>query len=286
MVVINFDDGQKCSYDGYLYDMLNAFKLAVTKHNTSVVGLIDGRSGQGKSTLAVQCGKFWAQNDLHLYYDPQEFMKGLSEAKAESCHIFDEALIISNRSSLSEVNRMIIQAMSMIRSKRLYVIFCVNSIFDLDRNLVLSRGDFLLHVYGTLINRGSFCAYFKAAGDKKDNLKLLYLLGKKMYDYSKPRANFFGSFPKTFLVDESRYEADKQNAVNKFLRGETKGSMGKREESYKKLLAQILLYGKREHGVNLIDYTNGLGINKNKLSNLVIWAREQGYLKKIEGDKE
>lgn len=210
---------QQCYYDGYLKQNLDGFKDAVQNKKTSAVFLIDGRSGMGKSTLAMQLGNYLDDSFSldKVYFSPEEFLKGLSNAKKGDFLLFDEAMIISNRSTLSEINRMVVIAMSMIRSKQIFVCFCVNSIFDLDRNLALSRADLLLHVYGdNLTDRGNFCCFFKAKG-QEDRIKLLYLLGKKFYSYSKPKANFYGRFTTNFIVDETEYDIKKQAAINKFL---------------------------------------------------------------------
>ena len=122
--------------DGYYKQLLDDFKDAVENHNTSIVIIIDGKSGKGKTTLSNQTGRYLDPNfDLkNIYYNPETFLKGLANSKKGEYHSFDEAMIISSRSVMSQVNRMIIQAMSMIRSKNIYVCFCVNSIFDLDKN--------------------------------------------------------------------------------------------------------------------------------------------------------
>lgn len=209
--------------DGYLHELLEGFRNAVEKHNTSVVIVVDGRSGMGKTTLANQIGIILDPNfDLpKLYYDPETFLDGLATAKKGDVFLFDEAMLISSRSALTEINRMIVQAMSMIRSKNIYVIFCVNSIFDLDKNLAISRADILLHVYGeSLIDRGRFAAFFRAK-DGLDRLKQLYLKGKKLYEYTEPKANFIGSFTKNFVVDEQEYEKRKQEGINRFLKSST-----------------------------------------------------------------
>jgi len=209
------------SLDGYLKELLDIFKLAVNEKNTSAVIIVDGRSGLGKSTISNQIGlycdpKYTLQN---IYYEPEAFLEGLSEAKEGSFLLFDEAMLISSRSALSHINRMVIQAMSMIRSKKIFVCFAINSVFDLDRNLAISRADVLIHVFGDhLFDRGKFVCFFKAK-DRRDRLKELYLFGKKYYNYNKPKGNFYGKFPKEFVVDEKEYERRKQIGVNNFLRG-------------------------------------------------------------------
>jgi len=230
-------------YDKYLLDNLEGFKRTVLNKNTSFVMVIDGRSGMGKTTLANQLGHFFDDNYGidKIFWEPKKFLEGLEKAKKGDFLLFDEAMILSSRSAMSEINRMVVMAMSMIRSKQLFICFCVNSIFDLDRNLALSRADFLLHVYGdNLGDRGNFTAFFRARGDI-DRIKSLYLRGKKYYSYSQPRANFFGSFGKRFIVDEKEYEKRKQAGVNSFLKGDT--SMGKREKKYRKVCQNMIKFG-------------------------------------------
>ena len=227
-IIYRKSDGEDVKFfqDGYLVRTLAVFKNAIEKHNTSAVIMIDGRSGMGKTTLGNQIGVTLDEDYglKNIYYNPQDFIDALKIAKRGECLMFDEAMLISSRSALSAINKMIVQAMSMIRSKRLYIIFCVNSFFDLDRNLAVSRADLLLHVYGqSLIDRGRFSAFFKGT-DGQDRIKLLYLLGKKLYSYGKPKANFIGKFSKCFVVDEKEYEKQKQKGVNAFLGG----SVGKK----------------------------------------------------------
>ena len=203
----------------HLRQILKGFKWAVKNKNTSAVILFDGRSGMGKTTLACQCGLYCDPNFTldKVYFTPDQLLAGLDTAQPGSFHLLDEAMIISNRSSMSLLNRAIIQAMSMIRSKRIIVGFCINSIFDMDRNIVLSRADILLHVYGdSLTDRGKFMAFFKGA-DGIDKLKLLYLIGKKFYDYSKPKSNFNTTFSSRFIFNDEEYEKKKQQGISTFL---------------------------------------------------------------------
>jgi len=205
--------------DGKLHEILLGFRKAMYKKNTSGVIIIDGKSGFGKTTLGNQVSITLDENYglKKIFYNPDSFLAGLAEAKQGDTLMFDEAMLISNRSTMSAINKMVIQAMSMIRSKRICIIFCVNSIFDLDKNLVLSRANLLLHVYGdSLFDRGKYAVFFKPRG-QQDKIKQLYLLGKKFYDYSRPKANFISKFSSEFVVDEEEYEKQKQIGVNAFL---------------------------------------------------------------------
>jgi len=227
-----------------LRDLLDAYKWAVAKKNTSAVFIIDGRSGMGKTTLSCLIGKYCYEgfNLEHVCFTPEQFLETLSKAVPGSVVIFDEALLISNRSAMSQINRMIVMAMSMIRSKRIIVIFIVNSIFDLDRNLALSRADLLLNVYGdSLTDRGKFMAFFKGM-DGIDRIKLLYLYGKKYYDYGRPKSNFNTTFPNHFALDEAEYERKKQDGVNKFLNSGTAGKIGRAESKARASRDSLILW--------------------------------------------
>ena len=220
MVIVNYEKDLKVSYDGFLMKNLITLKDGVENHDISAKMLIDGKSGLGKSTKAFQIAKFWNKNfSLNdVYFDVDEFLKGLAHAVAGQVFVFDEAMIINSRAWATQRNRMIIIALSMIRSKNIYIIFCINSVFDLDKNIVLNSADILLHIYSKgLIDRGLFCAFFKSPGDQNDRLKGLYLNGKKYYDYNKPRANYYGRFSKKFILNEKLYETKKQKAINSFL---------------------------------------------------------------------
>lgn len=265
-------------YADKLDALLQGFKKAIDYKNTSVVIVVDGRSGMGKTCLANQLGIYL---DPHfnldkILYTPQEFMEALAVAKKGDFLLFDEAMLLSNRSAMSTINKMIIQAMSMIRSKNIYVCFCVNSIFDLDKNLSLHRADILFHVYGdNLIDRGKYAAFFKVKAGE-DRLKKLYLFGKKWYSYSQPKANFISRFVNEFVVDEEEYEKRKQIGVNKFLQGvEKKEGVYARKD--KERLINVIEFVMREKGVTYTELRDKCKVNAEYLSQIraVIKARSQ-----------
>jgi len=217
----------------------------------------------GKTTLGNQVGITLDENYglEKIFYNPEDFLKALQKAKKGDCLMFDEAMLISSRSALSAINKMIIQAMSMIRSKRIYIIFCVNSIFDLDKNLAISRADLLLHVYGkSLIDRGKFSAFFKGT-DGIDRIKQLYLNGKKFYNYGIPRCNYRSRFSKEFVVDEKEYERRKQKGVNAFLSGEAKVGGSKTQSAYTSRNQAVRALSKNGFSVKKICEETGLSMD-------------------------
>lgn len=263
-----------------LRNILDSYKYAVHYKNTSAVWIVDGRSGMGKSTFAGQQGlycdpKFSLKN---YHWDPDTFLNGeynsdgnlikngLKTASKGDVILFDEAMQLSNRSALSKINRMIVQAMSMIRSKNIFVIFCVNSLFDLDRNLAISRAESCLHVYGkNLYDRGNFTSFYKA-NDGKNRLKLLYLLGKKFYSYSKPKSNFYSTFPKHSVVDDSEYNRLKDIGVNKFLSGD---KSNERSDRYREAFRDLLFWINKIEGYAIQDIMEKVKIGERTLRTLI-----------------
>lgn len=245
-VYINSEEKVRCLKLPYklpekLRQILDGFKWAIHSKNQSAVLIMDGRSGMGKTTLSTQIGSYMSKDFglEDIYFTPETFIEALSNTKKGQVLVFDEAMLLSSRAALSAINRMIVIAMSMIRSKNLLIIFNVNSIFDLDRNLALSRADLLLHVYGeSLTDKGKFLAFFKGA-DGIDRIKQLYIYGKKYYSYGNPKSNFHSVFSSYFAVDEDEYERRKQEGVNKFLKGTKKDTLSKDKASRDKLIRFI-----------------------------------------------
>lgn len=223
-----------------LVENMDGFIKGVMKKNTSAVFIIDGRSGQGKTTLACQLGCY-INKEVKKYYEsesnkgeapsftldnlawtPNSFIEKFEHVKKGDVVIFDEAMIISNRSTMSDLNKKVIIMMSMIRSKQVFVIFCVNSIFDLDKNLPLHRADMLLSVYPRekkFASRGGYMCVPAAKG----KLKYLYITGKKYYNYNKARPAFTNTFSGYFPFDDTEYERRKQESINSYFDNDNSG---------------------------------------------------------------
>ena len=251
-VVIPIEEQTRVSQLNYklplkLRELLDGFKWAIHNKKQSAVVLVDGRSGMGKTTISFQMAKYMSPNFnlSNVHFTPDEFLEALTKTNKGDTLIFDEAMLLSSRSALSAINKMIVVAMSMIRSKNLFIIFNVNSIFDLDKNLALSRADLLLNCYGdSLTDKGKFIAFFKG-GDGRDRIKELYIFGKKYYSYSHPKGNFFTTFSSEFVLDEDEYEKKKQIGVNAFLkRAKTKLSEKQRasRDASVKYFSEVLNY--------------------------------------------
>lgn len=245
LVFFNSAFGKKKSfYQSKLLAMnLDNFVNGVLNKKTSAVFIYDGRSGLGKTTKSCQ-DACYIHNKVREWYKkkgiekeapeftldnmcwtPQRFIEILEDKenklKKGSIVILDESMIISNRSAMSEINKAVVIMMSMIRSKQIFVIFNVNSIFDLDRNLPLHRADMLINLYprgGRFADRGAY----QVIPSNKGQIKHLYIVGKKHYDYSKARKALNDTFSSFFPFDEEEYEKRKQQAISNYFNKDTK----------------------------------------------------------------
>ena len=139
---------------------------------------------------------------------PMEFRKAIHEAKKGQAVIYDEAFTgLSSKGSLTEINKILVEQMMEMGAKNLLVILILPTIFLLEKYAALFRAKGLFHVYKRKGKRG----YWRYYNRKKK--KLLYLLGKKLLDYSKPHVRFRGRFLKLYTVDETEYRAKKDYAL-------------------------------------------------------------------------
>jgi hypothetical protein len=197
--------------DGYLKQGLSKAKKVVSKDWDWVV-LIDGVEGGGKSVLTQQCAKevdptFCIER---IAFTPEEFKDAIHKAKKYQAVIYDEAYTgLSSRGTMSDINKTLVQMLAEIRQKNLFVFIVMPTFFDLDRYAAIWRSKVLLHVYvDNEYERGRFCFY------NKDRKKNLYILGKKFYNYGKPRPNFRGRFTNYYAVNEEEYRAKKLKALS------------------------------------------------------------------------
>lgn len=205
--------------DNNLKKNLDFIKERVLTRRTDFVLGVDGRTGAGKSTIAMQIARYLDSSFSldRVAFTPQQFANCLKQAKKGEVVLLDEAIVLNSRNSMSEWNKKIMMLMAQIRSKQLFIIFCLPSIFDLDKNISLFRIDLLIHCYQKEFGkRGFFTAYFQ------DRIKTLYLLGKKYYSYNKPKPNLSGTFSRCFTIDEDSYEKKKQQAINSLASGKSK----------------------------------------------------------------
>lgn len=179
------------------------------------VAVVDGEEGVGKSVLAMQIATYLDPSFTldRIVFSSDDFLKIIKDPKTKkgSAVVLDEAFnAANNRASLTEVNRAMIGVATEMRQKNLFVIMVLPSFFDLDKYFALWRCRALIHVYFTENEDRNYVIF------PKDQKKLLYLSGKKTYNYSYPRSPFPPfTFPHYYPVDEEEYRNKKSNAFKK-----------------------------------------------------------------------
>lgn len=199
--------------DGLYNQLLNFARPIVQKKDFDFVIAVDGEEGSGKSVFAMQIGKI-LDPDLHLdniCFTPDEFVNAVTKAKKNQCIIFDEAFTgMSNRASLSEINKLIVSLMMEMRQKNLFVIVVMPTFFMFEKYVVFHRAKGFFHVYiNEDMDRGQWRFF------NRKSMRYLYIKGKKYYDYEVQDHTSFGKFRDQYMVDETAYRAKKAIAFSK-----------------------------------------------------------------------
>ena len=196
--------------DGIAKDNLDTAKKVIKK-DWDMIFAYDGYEGSGKSTKAIQ-DAFYCDPTLNLdriTFTPTEFRRAVMNAKQYQSVVYDEAYTgLSSRAAMTHVNRALVKMLAEIRQKNLFIFVVMPTFFDLDKYVALWRSRALVHIYTReKFERGYFTFY------NVDRKKQLYVIGKKYYSYSKPKANFFGRFTKTLPIDEQKYKQKKRGSL-------------------------------------------------------------------------
>jgi len=238
--------------------------------------VVDGSEGAGKSVFAFQLAKILDPdfNINKVTMTPNEFTRAVIKANKGDCIVFDEAFTgLSSRASLTEINRVIVSLMMEMRQKNLFIIIVMPTIFLLDRYVALFRARGLFHIYLKNGKRGRWI-YFN---NKKK--KLLYILGKKLFSYSKPKSKFRGRFLDTYTVNEEEYREKKKKALMEKSRS-TKAETFKFQRDN---LFYILNKKLKINKTNISKHCEGLGfkIDRSTISKIIM-EKEIEMIKKEE----
>jgi hypothetical protein len=212
MVMVFEGTPQQYSMDGYLKTNLDDAKHYI-KNDWDMLFLIDGPEGAGKSVFGMQCG-FYCDPTMTLdryAFSPYQFRKMVMTAQPYTCVVYDEAHSgLNARAAMTMVNRTLVSMMTEIRQKNLFIFVVLPSFFDVDRYVAIWRARALFHVYtADNMERGYFACY------NQQSKKMLYLNGKKLYQYGCQRPDFIGRFPNFYPLDEAEYRKRKVDALKK-----------------------------------------------------------------------
>lgn len=193
---------------------------------------VDGREGSGKSTFALQLGKYIdpSLNLSRIVFSPEDFREAILNAKPHQCVIYDEAFTgFSSRASLSPINKVLVSLAMQMRQKNLCVIIVLPTIFLLDRYMAIFRTRALIHVFESHSRRGYFCLY------NYRQKKSLILLGAKTMSYNSKfvRSNFLGRFYGKFALGDEKVEKKYRKMKEEALANSEKTQMSSAQVRYK-----------------------------------------------------
>ena len=137
-----------------------------------------------------------------IVFSGEKFEQAIKNAEKHQCIVFDEAFNgLDSTGATTKLNRFIVRKLMECRQKNLFIIIILPTIFLLQKYAAIFRSKALFHVYATAKGiRGYYRVY------NKFNKKMLYILGKKLYSYSKPYIEkshrYYGIYP----IDEDDLE--------------------------------------------------------------------------------
>jgi len=207
----NWIELEKGSREGLYVDGIHKKNLDVAKgiikKDWDMVFVYDGMEGSGKSVKCMQ-DAFYCDPTLtvdRITFNPEDFEEAIMKASKYQAVVLDEAYGgLSSRGAMSSVNKKIVQMLTVIREKNLFVFIVLPSFFDLDKYAAIWRSRALIHVYtGDKFTRGFF-KFFNT-----DRKKTLYIEGKKSYNYFASKPNYIGRFTNIYPVDEAAYRKKK-----------------------------------------------------------------------------
>lgn len=189
---------------------------------TSSVIIFDGKSNSGKTTLAAQIGLFFQPNmtlEKNYAWNIDRLLELIENASPGQVIIMDEAMVINSRSSNSEDNLKLIIALSQVRSKGVFLLFCINSIHQLEKSISLTRADFMFHLkrIGGISGIPKYCIY------DEDKMRQLVVKNAGKYSYAGviPNTSFF-TFSRYFPFNDVRYDNMKHDESIKNLKHSSK----------------------------------------------------------------
>jgi len=214
MAVVDFINPKTKKKDSFymeskLLKNLKDIKKKLNDDDEDYVLCVDGREGSGKSVLGMQIAQAIdpTLSLERICMNAGQFKQAIYNAKKGQAVIFDEAFSgLSSRSSMSEVNRMLVSLMMQMRQKNLFVVVVLPTFFMLDKYVAIFRSRGLIHVHKVRGKR-----YFMVFNHKKK--KLVYLTGKQLFTFGKIRTRFTGRFYGKYVIDEDEYRKKKAKAL-------------------------------------------------------------------------
>lgn len=253
--------------DGYLKQNLNFLRDRIHKRWDNLI-VIDGEEGAGKSTFGKQIAYYLAyelKRDFtadHIFFDIEKMSHYASENR-EKVIVWDESALGGMAQDWQDkTQKKLIKLLITCRKYNHIFIFIIPLFTKLNEYLATSRSIALLRVYSpNRLDRGRFICY------SKNKKKKLYEMEKLKYR-GRVIPSFYGTFLDTegLLIDEEKYEKNKDMAIESIFNEEKKPS--KKDEANKRKLLLLMDYMIENHGLKNYQFQDILGLPSSSISGL------------------
>ena len=199
--------------DGFEKENLDHLNKAVHQ-NWDLFSIIVGREGSGKTTWALQRALYMDAgfNINKVVFNEQQFIEATETLPHGSSIVWDESDAASDHWA-SNIVRSVIKRLKRCRKNNYKIFLVTPTFFDFGKYFALHRASFLVDVYADGLQRGNF--RFMGV----DKMRVLYILGKKMWNMRAVKPDFKGRFtnyPSGFPIDMSdggEYDVKKDQAM-------------------------------------------------------------------------
>lgn len=168
----------------------------IIKENSDRVYVVVGKERTGKSFFTFQQAKFIDPtfNIDRICFTPEQFLNQIRNAPEGAAVVFDEAFRgFSSKSSLSKVNKVLVQAMMEVGRRNLIIFIVLPSFALLEWYIATHRSNALFQVY-RINEKGKTYRGWRCYSNKK-KIKMYYgskkNYGMLPYTFTKLRGKFF-----------------------------------------------------------------------------------------------
>jgi len=197
-----------------IYKQIIRGRKQVLESDLDRVFCVDGREGfGGKSTLTFQLAYAYDKTFSlsRICFSSKDFANALRNSKKGQAIVFDESFRgLSSKGSISKENKKLVQLLMECRQRNLFIFIVLPSFFLLEKYVAIFRSQALFHCYCS--KKSIKRRYFKTYN--YNNKKILYIFGKPMMSYYKPKIEknhrFYAKFPPT--INREAYKAKKKAA--------------------------------------------------------------------------
>ena len=239
------------------YKQIKKGRDDVLKSDLDRVFVVDGREGfAGKSTFAFQAAYAFDPSFCldRIVFSSKDFENCLRTANKGQAIVFDEAFRgLSSKGSVSKENKKLVQLLMEVRQQNLFIFIVLPSFFMLEKYVGIFRSHCLFHCYSS--KKTSKRRYYKVYNYQ--NKKLLYIFGKQLMNYVRPKISkayrFYAKFPPT--IDRQAYIDKKLAAFQDFAKED--------DEKIDNHVLQRTILSKHLKEIFKMDYTEQSKLLKN-----------------------